>query len=114
MTGAEFGVVRDSSAPSDFEIVLGDTNRNRMAEIPEELKTDNWEGFSIVREGTKLYIVGNIPRGTLYGVYDFLDVELGVRFLTGEVTHVPRKRTLAVDVTSSSSARSGRGWAGPR
>ena len=44
--------------------------------------------------------MGNIPRGTLYGVYDFLDVELGVRFLTAEVTHVPNRRALKVDMRS--------------
>ena len=104
MTGAEFSVGRDSSPETDLEIVLGKTSRKRMEDIPAHLKTDNWEGFSILREGPKLFIMGNLPRGTLYGVYDFLDVELGVRFLTGEVTHVPTRRTLKVDVQSRTYA----------
>ena len=40
--------------------------------------------------------MGNIPRGTLYGVYDFLHEELGCRFLAPEVNHVPSKPTLKV------------------
>ena len=100
MTGVEFPVGRDKSPVSDFEIVLGSTNRKSLEDIPKDLRTDNWEGFTILREDAKLYIMGNIPRGTLYGVYDFLDVELGVRFLTAEVTHVPVKRVLEVPLRS--------------
>ncbi len=100
ITGAPFPVKRDDEAPSDFEIVLGDTIRKRARDIPEDLRTDNWEGFALIREGAKLFIMGNIPRGTLYGVYDFLDVELGVRFLAAEVNHVPKEPTLKVAMKS--------------
>ena len=34
-------------------------------------------------------IVGGSPRGTLYGVYDFLEHRLGVRFLAPDHTYVP-------------------------
>lgn len=106
LTGAEFQIKRDNSPPSDFEIVLGDTNRKRKDQIPEEFKTDNWEGFTILREGSKIFILGNIPRATLYGVYDLLDVELGVRFLTAEVNHVPHQPTLTVALQSRKYAPS--------
>ncbi|MCE9616615.1 MAG: DUF4838 domain-containing protein [Lentisphaerae bacterium] len=36
-----------------------------------------------------IIIDGGRPRGTLYGVYTFLEDELGVRFLTADHTHVP-------------------------
>ena len=100
MTGAQFPIKRDSERATDFQIVIGNTNRKTLDQIPAHLRTDNWEGFTILREGSKLYIMGNIPRGTVYGVYDFLDVELGVRFLTAEVTHVPRHSVLEVAVAS--------------
>ena len=73
-----------------------------IEDLPESLRTDNWEGFTLFRDRAKLYIMGNIPRGTLYGVYDFLDVELGVRFLTAEANHVPSRPTLEVQVVSRS------------
>ncbi|MBN2291936.1 MAG: DUF4838 domain-containing protein [Pirellulales bacterium] len=38
---------------------------------------------------TPIAIAGGRPRGTLYGVYTFLEDYLGVRFLTPEHTHVP-------------------------
>jgi len=100
VTGAEFTIRRDSEPASEFEIVVGNTNRKKMEEIPGDLRTDNWEGFTLFREDAKLYIMGNIPRATLFGVYDFLDVELGVRFLTAEVTHVPAKPMLKVQMKS--------------
>ena len=97
---ADFPIKKDGEAATDFEIVLGNTNRLSMEQVPASLKTDIWEGFSIVRRGPKLHILGNIPRATLYGVFDLLDVEMGVRFLTNDVTHIPPQHTLKVDVAS--------------
>ena len=99
MTRAKFEVRRDDSPVSDFEIVLGETNRKMLEGVPPALRPKTWEGFVILSEGDKLFIIGGqIPRGTLYGVYDFLERELGVRFLAPEVTHVPRRSTLQVAV----------------
>jgi len=47
------------------------------------------EGFRISVEGDRVAIVGGPPRGTLYGVYQFLEDVLGVRFVTHDHTHVP-------------------------
>lgn len=100
MTGADFPIKRDAEPASDFEIVIGDTARGGRSDLPAELKDGNWENFTLWRRDAKLYILGNIPRATLYGVYDFLDVELGVRFLTHEVNHVPRQPTLKLSMSS--------------
>jgi len=100
ITGAEFPVHRDDAAPAQFEILVGRTGRLSIEQLPPQLRTDNWEGFTLFRDGSRLHILGNIPRATLYGVYDFLDVELGVRFLTADVNHVPRRPTLAIDFES--------------
>ena len=48
---------------------------------PEDLRV-------VVRE-TGIAIAGGRPRGTLYGVYTFLEDTLGIRFLTHEHNHVP-------------------------
>ena len=104
MTGAEFPIRRDDQPTGKFEIVLGNTSRKSLADVPAGLKTDNWEGFAIIREGANIFIMGNIPRGTLYGVYDLLDVELGVRFLADEVNHVVKRSTLKLDLQSRTVA----------
>ena len=100
MSGAVFPVRRDDTPPTPHEIVLGETNRKALADLPDELRSENMEAFAIVCEDERLLIMGNLPRGTLYGVYDFLDIELGVRFLAHKVNHVPSRPTLKVEVAS--------------
>jgi hypothetical protein len=48
------------------------------------------EGFHVAIQQELVAIVGGRPRGTLYGVYQFLEDGLGIRFLTSEHTHIPR------------------------
>ena len=99
MTGAEFVTRTDDEPPGRFEIVLGPTNRKSLSDVPPKLRPEAWEGFVVLPEDGKLYIMGGrIARGTLYGVYDFLEQELGVRFLAPQINHVPRKPTLRVRV----------------
>ena len=43
----------------------------------------------VIRDGN-IAIAGGRPRGTLYGVYTFLEDYLGVRFLTHDHIHVPQ------------------------
>ena len=47
------------------------------------------EDLHIVVRDNNIAIAGGRPRGTLYGVYAFLEDYLGVRFLTHDHTHVP-------------------------
>ncbi|MCP4641004.1 MAG: DUF4838 domain-containing protein [bacterium] len=47
------------------------------------------EDLRIVIGGDTIVIAGGRPRGTLYGVYTFLEDYLGVRFLTHDHIHVP-------------------------
>ncbi len=47
------------------------------------------EDLRIVVKGGNIATAGGRPRGTLYGVYTFLEDYLGVRFLTHDHTHVP-------------------------
>ncbi len=47
------------------------------------------EGLHVIIRKNLLAIVGGRPRGTLYGVYQYLEDEMGVRFLTHDHTHVP-------------------------
>ncbi|MBX3176428.1 MAG: DUF4838 domain-containing protein [Candidatus Hydrogenedentes bacterium] len=47
------------------------------------------EGLHIRVEPQTIAITGGRPRGTLYGVYEFFERYLGVRFLTGDHTHIP-------------------------
>ena len=47
------------------------------------------EGLRVVVGTDTLAIAGGQPRGTLYGVYQFMEDGLGIRFLTHDHTHIP-------------------------
>jgi len=47
------------------------------------------EGLQIQVSQDRITITGGRPRGTLYGVYEFFEHYLGVRFLTTDHTYVP-------------------------
>lgn len=51
-----------------------------------------YEGFTYRTVGHDLHIFGGSERGTMYGVFTFLERELGVRWLTSSCTHVPQLR----------------------
>ena len=54
------------------------------------------EGFTIGTRGSCLIIVGGRPRGTLYGVYAFLETYVGCRWYSSEVSRIPRRAELTI------------------
>lgn len=49
------------------------------------------ESFTYCTVGSDLHIFGGSERGTMYGVFTFLERELGVRWLTSSCTTVPQR-----------------------
>lgn len=85
MTGATMNIVSEASAGSDMNgrlIYIGKTNMAKNALTV----TDS---FGIYLEEGNVIIEGQNNRGTLYGVYDFLENQFGVKFLTESYTHIP-------------------------
>ena len=77
-------------------ISIGETHLYETADFKvddSELKLD---GFVIKTLGNQIFIRGARDRGTLFGVYEFLERFIGVRFFTPEDTKVPKMNTLAV------------------
>ena len=95
-TGVTLEIAVDDTPATDYEIVIGKTNRDTdaVAAARAEIKND---GYAMVVDGTRLYITGNLPRGGVYGVYAFMEDYLGARFLSdtymtvhdGEVKDIP-------------------------
>lgn len=54
------------------------------------------EEWTIRRVENSLIIAGGRPRGTLYGVYEFLERYVGVRFLDAHTEFVPNRPTLTI------------------
>ncbi len=82
---------------SQVKIFLGRTAEARRHELAFAKSVTPGDAFKIVTKGTDLFIFGKGDRGTLYGVYEFLERH-GVRWLMpgdmGEI--VPAKTTIAL------------------
>ncbi len=63
------------------------------------------EDFRIVSNGERLAIAGGGSRGTLYGVYTFLEEYLGVRWFTPTLEKVPATTTVIVDASIDRTVR---------
>lgn len=95
ISGAELTIVTDDTSAVDKEIIVGKTNREKDGKFDRGDLGD--EGFVIKTDSEKLYIVGGEVRGTLYGVYEFLESYLGCRFYTNTVEKVPEQKTITLD-----------------
>lgn len=92
ISGADFVIMEDSVAPNGPEIVLG-VNRHTHEILQEnnlQIEPGD-EGFTIRSAGPHLLIYGGNERGTMYGVMDFLESELGCRWYTPTVSAIPKK-----------------------
>lgn len=93
ITGATFPIVTDESEPTDHEIIVGHDNRR-----PGAINADGMAvgAYEIRTAGTKLLIGGSPPRGTINGLYGFLQDHLGCRFFTPGVTQSPHRATIRI------------------
>lgn len=87
ITGAD--LKRVSSTTGSSAIYIG--GGAAWQEQPQDLDLSSLgdEGFHIRIGRNTIAIIGARPRGTLYGVYEFFERYLGVRFLTSKHTYIP-------------------------
>lgn len=90
MTGAEFACVSDTEAETETEIVIGGTNRI----APAFDATQSTDTYRIVTAGEKLFIQGVSDRAVTYGVYGFMEDDLGCVFINGAETFIPHSGTV--------------------
>jgi hypothetical protein len=87
----------EASAPRGPSIYVGQT---RFAQA-QGLSFAGYdaEEWLIKAVGADIVIGGGRPRGTLYGVYEFLEKEVGVLWMDENDTHIPRHTTLTIPGT---------------
>jgi len=95
-TGAKPAILDDSSPASPAEILVGNSSRVAECGIDFAAVDLGKEGFIIRTVGGRLVIAGGRPRGTLYGVYTFLEDYVGCRWFAPEATHVAKFDSLAL------------------
>ncbi len=97
ISGTEIKAVTESEVtPEDSAIILGETSLEKgIVDINRsEIAQD---GFMLYSDGKHLFIAGSDNRGTLYGVYTFLEDYLGVRWFTPELEVVPENKDIIID-----------------
>ena len=86
--GHTLPIVRAIDRP-DRHVFIGPGELMRKSKLGFAVDDFGPEDSRIVIRDENIVIAGGRPRGTLYGVYTFLEDYLGVRFLTVDHTHVP-------------------------
>ena len=90
--GADFPIRTDSSTPRSLEIVVGFNRRAKALLGPEAMRpADDDESFRYQNLGSSILIWGGSQRGTMYGVFSFLERELGCRWYTPRVSVAPER-----------------------
>jgi len=88
--GARLPVMTDEQPLGPHEILLGDNAHLRALGLDVDFADLGNEGFVIRTAPPHLIIAGGQQRGTLYGVYAFLEEYLGCRWFTSTISRIPR------------------------
>lgn len=89
--GATFSI-STTTQKKPHHIFIGYSDHVRNATNDIELAHHD-ESFTYRTIGENLYIYGGRQRGTMYGVYAFLEQQLGVHWYTANYTHIPKLET---------------------
>ena len=89
ISGVRLGIVDDTAAIDQREILVGATSLYDASSLFTAYGARGEDGFLLKADGGRLIIAGGSPRGTLYGVYAFLEEQLGCRWYTPTVSFIP-------------------------
>jgi hypothetical protein len=97
ISGAALPIISGSKYSSPFEVVLGQNERLGELGINVDFNELKEDGFLIRTDSTRLFITGGSEKGTLYGVYTFLERYLGCRMYSPKVKVVPKQAIIVLD-----------------
>lgn len=97
ISGVTLPIAVDTSVRSSSrKIIVGKTNREpALFSIDREALGE--EGFVLKTVGSSVVIAGGEQRGTLYGVYAFLEEQLGYRRYTPKCEYIPSLSTVRIN-----------------
>ncbi|QMU27529.1 DUF4838 domain-containing protein [Adhaeribacter radiodurans] len=96
ISGVALPIVADNKGRSRYEIVLGQNERLAEAGIAVDFNKLKEDGFLIKTDSLRLIIAGGNEKGTLYGVYTFLEKYLGCRMYSDKVKVIPTQKRIAL------------------
>ncbi len=96
ISGAAIPIKTDRDPVKGLVIYVGQSDRLEQSGTKIDLDKLGREGFVIRAIRGALVIVGGQPRGTLYGVYSFLEDQLGCRWFTPDCSRIPQRPSITV------------------
>ena len=94
ISGTKLVAVKESEYTDGKAIVIGETEI--VSIDTSDIKED---GFRLYSDGEIFAVEGPNSRGTLYGVYTFLEEYLGVRWFTPKLEVVPENEDVVIDAS---------------
>ena len=94
ISGAALPIISAEKSVSPYEIVLGQNERLDELNIEINLNALENDGFIIKTDSLRLIIAGGNNKGTLYGVYTFLEKYLGCRMYSPNVKVIPEQKQI--------------------
>jgi len=96
MSGARLPIVTDADKPEGDLVLVGNSTLIQPFALTIPFERLGSEGFVLRTDGNQVLIVGGRQRGTMYGVYTFLE-KLGCRWFTRDMSVIPKKPALMVE-----------------
>ena len=96
ISGAVLPIIGADKARSRFEIVLGQNDRIDELALDINFNELQADGFLMQTDSMRLIIAGGSGKGTIYGVYTFLEKYLGCRMYTPTVKVIPNQKQIVI------------------
>jgi hypothetical protein len=98
ISGAVLPIIAADKATSPYEIVLGQNERLDELDLGINLNDLKKDGFLIKTDSLRLIIAGGNRKGTLYGVYTFLEKYLNCRMYSPDVKLIPEQKRIVLEM----------------
>jgi hypothetical protein len=97
ISGTALPIISAGKPGSSYEIILGQNERLDELGIAVNFNALEADGFVIKTDSLRLIIAGGNIKGTLYGVYTFLEKYLGCRMYSPQIKIVPKQEMIILD-----------------
>jgi hypothetical protein len=97
VSGTALPIISAGKPGSSYEIILGQNERLDELGIAVNFNALEADGFVIKTDSLRLIIAGGNIKGTLYGVYTFLEKYLGCRMYSPQIKIVPKQEMIILD-----------------
>lgn len=104
ISGVELPVKRAAESQEKVPHIFIGYNAEYGKKFDVAQPEDRYEGFTYRSVGKNIWIYGGKQRGTMYGVYTFLEREFGVRWYTKDYTKLPETESWSFSSLSHSEA----------